>query len=941
MNKFKENYINLIVNAFILFQLINFINPLLLNNIIRIGDNNFRYCHFSYNSYGDMILEISSFPVSEGRRFFGLKYNGEFYFNSISNQKAAHYSLTMNHKSGRIEGESFFVKLTSSNSNFHGKELIYGISKYAPDSGDCVEVYNLDSKNSTKYSASYFFGKIISDSFSFFKAPDDADSQYLYTIAYIASYNNNYFINIKKTYFTFDNGNGYRHIKELSYQAGNHKEISCFYTENSNYICFYLNNNKYLVIMVIKSDFSDTPVNTYVYQSKYYGDRFFFKGIHLKGEIGFFIYFKANTNSPTISIYQCDNNYNMVAYSNFVNINVGKTTFNSDLLLNDIVKLNDYQVCYFSIDTDKIYFKFVIFILYKNDELMNIRYYKIEIWTTYRMKIYLDLKASLYKNFISLAFSHCPQTNCQSAYDLHYASLIIFNYPNSTEASLDIIPLLYTSNQKIENDFSFNFNLEGTFSIENNLFGLVYKGIRIMKYYTGLFFTNTTNKSKIETESVVLKDENVSLYFETHENYEKKNYRIEYANVLEEPNYSVTNAYMENIDESYGNSIENENNYYRKYEYTGKSSNFTIIIKDNLITDCNSHSCSLCFSNYTCVTCKYNFTFNGNIKECFNPFLPTTILTTIPTTNSTTIPENQTTILNILTTYISNNDINFTTIPVIIAHEEDCTVDEIMKGQCKGRMTNYQIKEIYDILKHNISDDSINIIETENVIFQLSTFEEQKNSNNPNVSSIDLGKCEELIKSQEGLNEDDNLIVLKTDIKSDDLTSTYVQYEIYNPFTLKLISLDICKDIPIGVTIPVNLDENTQSIYDSLSQSGYNLFDLNDSFYNDICTTYTTENGTDLTLADRKNLIYDNNGNVSMCQEDCTFQSFNLTTRKAKCDCSVQTEVTITDVKKINFDKNEIVGNFFKTLKNSNFLVLKCYKLVFSAKGQKKILEVI
>ena len=358
MNKFTKKYF-FIVNAFILFQLIYFINPLLLNNIIRIGDNNFRYCHFSYNSYGDMIIDISSFPISKERRFFGLKYNGQFYFNSASNQKTAHYSLTMNHARGRIEGESFLVKLTSSNSKFHGKELIYGISKYASDSGNCVEVYNLDNKNSTKYTSSDFFGKIISDSFSFIKAPDEVDSQYLYTIAYIVSDNsNNYFINIKKTYFTFDNNNGILHIKQLSYQAGNHRKISCFYTENPKYICFYLNNNKNLIIMALKYDFSDAPV-----------------------------YFKENTNSPTISIYECDNNYKMVPYSNFVDINVGKTTFESDILLNDIIKLNDYQVCYCSLDTNKINFKFVIFTLYKNDELMNIRYYKIEIWTTYGMKI--------------------------------------------------------------------------------------------------------------------------------------------------------------------------------------------------------------------------------------------------------------------------------------------------------------------------------------------------------------------------------------------------------------------------------------------------------------------------------------------------------------------------------------------------------------------------
>ena len=56
--------------------------------------------------------------------------------------------------------------------------------------------------------------------------------------------------------------------------------------------------------------------------------------------------------------------------------------------------------------------------------------------------------------------------------------------------------------------------------------------------------------------------------------------------------------------------------------------------------------------------------------------------------------------------------------------------------------------------------------------------------------------------------------------------------------------------------------------------------------------------------------------------------------KKAKCDCSVQKESTITDTSKINFNKYNIRDSFYKTLKNSNFLVLKCYKLVFSAKGQ-------
>ena len=300
--------------------------------------------------------------------------------------------------------------------------------------------------------------------------------------------------------------------------------------------------------------------------------------------------------------------------------------------------------------------------------------------------------------------------------------------------------------------------------------------------------------------------------------------------------------------------------------------------------------------------------------------VPNTIIEKIPPT----IPEKEITIPK-------TDQLIETSIPYNL---DLCTEKDILEGKCKGKISSENIKKIFDQLKQTISSDSNEIIETENVVFQLSTLEEQKNNNNPNVSSIDLGECEQLIKNQEGLSENDNLIVLKTDIKNEDLSLTYVQYEIYNPISLELISLDICSDIPISISIPIALNENTKSIYDSLCQSGYNLFNLNDSFYNDICTTYTTKDGTDLTLADRKNLIYDTNSNISMCQNGCTFEFFNTRTNKAKCDCSIQKEETITDVSKIKFDKKELADSFFNTLKNSNFLVLKCYKLVFSKKGQ-------
>ena len=916
--KNKSYLLNSFINLLIIFLSFNNSFSNLLNNIIKFGDKNLRYCHFSFNSNGDMIVDSSSFPVNRTRKFFGLKNNGRFYFNDTNNKETAFYTLQADHSKGRIEGESHFIKLTSSNNKFHGRELILGISKNADsDSGYYTEIYNLKNKNMTKYLTKNTFGNIISDSFTILKTPEELNSKYYYTITYVIRDNsNNYIINLKKAYFSFELSGGIKHDNEMSINVLAQRIVSSFYTKKSIFICFYLSQSYNLRVRAYNSDFSDS-VRSNVYETNTYEERNFFKGIHLKGEIGFFIYFKVNVKYPTISILQCNDDKTMTPYSKFEGININKSTFNKDCSLNDIIKLNDFQVSYISTSEDKNYFKIVIFILYKNDTLMNIRYYQIEMFNTYKTKIFLEIKAALYKNFISLAFSNCPEKDCSLAYShLHYASLVIFSYPNSTDSDLDIIQQLYLSNKQIENDFSFNF--EGKITIENNLFGFVFKGTRIMKYPTGLKLRNITNGNILETESILLKNENASLYFEAHENYIQNKYVIEYAYVLEEPNYEDIHNYISDIEDNYGNKKSDEKNYYQKLEYTGKSSDFTIIINEDLITSCNDNSCSLCVKNYTCITCKYNYTINNNIKTCLpgNYILP--ILTIIPTIIPIQQPE--TTIPVIATTYYNNLD--------------ECSENEILEGKCSGKMTNEQINIIYNKLKGTISSDSNEIIETENVKFQISTCEEQKNNNNPNLSSIDLGECEKLLKKQEGLSDTDNLIILKMDIKSEDLTSTFVQYEIYNPRTLNLINLDICSNSPISVNVPVTLDENTKSIYDSLTHAGYNLFDLNDSFYNDVCTTYTSEDGTDLTLNDRKNLIYNNNANISMCQNGCTFQFYNLTTKKAKCDCSVQKLEIITDTTKINFDKNVLVNSFFSTLKNSNFLILKCYKLVFSKEGQ-------
>ena len=210
---------------------------------------------------------------------------------------------------------------------------------------------------------------------------------------------------------------------------------------------------------------------------------------------------------------------------------------------------------------------------------------------------------------------------------------------------------------------------------------------------------------------------------------------------------------------------------------------------------------------------------------------------------------------------------------------------------------------------------------------QLSTIEEQKNSDYPDISNIDLGECEKLLKQSNNISMYSSLILFKTDIKTEDLSSTYVYYEIYEPINLKKLDLSACNSTQISISVPITLNSDVELLVKSLSESGYNIFNENDSFYQDICATYTSVNGTDILLSDRKKDIYQSQ---SMCQIGCEFQNYNSTTKKAKCDCSVISK-TIEDVHTDNlFDNKEISRSFYQTLSNSNFRVLKCYKLVFN-----------
>ena len=86
-------------------------------------------------------------------------------------------------------------------------------------------------------------------------------------------------------------------------------------------------------------------------------------------------------------------------------------------------------------------------------------------------------------------------------------------------------------------------------------------------------------------------------------------------------------------------------------------------------------------------------------------------------------------------------------------------------------------------------------------------------------------------------------------------------------------------------------------------------------------------------LSDRWEDIYITTHDKYFCQENCEFISYNITTQKVKCNCVIEEESLNINLADINFTYIEIMTGLSKTLNNSNFRVLECYKLIFDFKS--------
>ena len=265
--------------------------------------------------------------------------------------------------------------------------------------------------------------------------------------------------------------------------------------------------------------------------------------------------------------------------------------------------------------------------------------------------------------------------------------------------------------------------------------------------------------------------------------------------------------------------------------------------------------------------------------------------------------------------------------------EKDCYIEDLLNKKCKIGYINDKLKEKHlhelkkaiishsiDLLLFNLTNGNHEdlLLDGKEIKYQITTSLNQINKVYNNISIINLGECEKRLKSIYNIRADESLLILKIDIYYEGILSPIVIYEAYHPRTKEKLDLIHCKDISINISLPIHINEKELYKHDPLNK-----------FYNDICSTYTTEVGTDITLDDRQNEFINNN--LSLCEFGCKFIDYDYRVKKVNCECLTKIELPI--ISEIKIDKEKLKNNFLHIKNIININIMKCYQKLLTKEG--------
>ena len=181
----------------------------------------------------------------------------------------------------------------------------------------------------------------------------------------------------------------------------------------------------------------------------------------------------------------------------------------------------------------------------------------------------------------------------------------------------------------------------------------------------------------------------------------------------------------------------------------------------------------------------------------------------------------------------------------------------------------------YDI--SHLENGTNGVVEFEQMTITLTTTQNQNDDkNNADVTTIDLGECEKILREEYQIKDDEMIYMKKIDVIQEGMKIPKVEYDVYsklNGSSLVKLDLSYCSNSKVGISVPIKIEESL----DKLNSSS--------AYYNDICYTTTSDSGTDIILNDRKTEFVE--GNKTLSQDNCIFADYDDKIQKAKCSCDI------------------------------------------------------
>ena len=268
---------------------------------------------------------------------------------------------------------------------------------------------------------------------------------------------------------------------------------------------------------------------------------------------------------------------------------------------------------------------------------------------------------------------------------------------------------------------------------------------------------------------------------------------------------------------------------------------------------------------------------------------------------------------------------------------ENCDINEMQLDLCITKYfsneTNPENKIIdkkFESVENSLTSENYNtsnldngkneVIKDEKFTITLTTTESQKSNKNTNMTTIDLGPCEKLLKDHYKIKDNELLYMKQIEVYQEELNIPIIQYDVYaklNGDNLVKLNLTVCQNEKVDISIKVKISDDIDKL------------NISSPYYNDVCYIDDNNNGVDISIKDRKSDYVENN--KAVCQEDCLFTEYDYDNQKAKCSCSIQENSK--SFSEMNINKTKLYENFVDIKNIINLNILVCYKELFSAKG--------